>query len=335
MQGPNVTIVVVQRERFSSAPASLNSLYSNTTAPFKLVYVDGGSPPEIRDFLVQQSSLRHFTLLRFEHYLTPNEARNIGLARVQTPFVVFVEDNIQFFPGWLDKLLEAAVARDAWLAGPTYLEEHLGTRLVHMAGGEMRIDEIDGQRRFHQDHRFLRVPLDDVQDQLTTGPTELLEFHCMLARTEIFGRLGKLDEGLMSLLDHDDLCMSVTHAGGLILYVADAMICQLIPPPFEAYDLPYFLLRWSEEWNRASVDRFARKWDLDADDPVLAHTLVWAMYHRQLALSRLSWPLGKVAGFLWYHGAASAGKALARKLETAIPAKYLAQRLQALRQSAD
>jgi GT2 family glycosyltransferase len=335
MQGPSVTVVVVQRERFSCAPESLNSLYANTTAPFQLVYVDGGSPPEIRDFLVSQSSARHFRLLRFEHYLTPNEARNIGLAQVQTPFVVFVDNDLRFFPGWLDKLLETAVAQDAWLAGPTYLEEHFGKTLVHMTGGEARIVEIDGKRRLHEVHRFMKAPLDEVQAQLSTGLTGLLEFHCMLARTEIFSRLGELDEGLMSILEHPDLCMSVSHAGGSIFYVADAVICHLIPPPFEPYDIPYFLLRWSEEWNRASVDRFARKWDLDADDPVLAHSLVWATYHRQLALSRLSWPLGKLAGFLWYHGAVKAGKSLAHKLETAMTGKYLAQRRLALRQSPD
>jgi hypothetical protein len=204
-----------------------------------------------------------------------------------------------------------------------------------MTGGEAQIVEIDGQRRLRLVHRFLKLPLDEVQDQLSTGPTGLIEYHCILARTEIFSRLGKLDEGLMSILDHEDLCMCVTRAGGSIFYVADATICHLIPPPFEQYDIPYFLLRWGDEWNRPSVEHFARKWDLDVEDPALAHSVVWANYHRQLALSHLSWPLGKLAGFLWYHGAAKAGKALAQKLETAMTGKCLAQRRLALGQSRD
>ena len=325
--------MVAQRERFSAAPASLNSLYQNTTVPFRLVYVDAGSPPEVRDFLARQSHARQFTHLRFDYYLTPSESRNLGLAKVQTPFVAFVDNDLDFYPGWLEKLLETAVARDAWLAGPTYLEEHLGKTLVHMTGGEVRIDEADGQRRLHSEHRFMKTPLEEVQDQLRTGPTEMLEYHCILARTEIFDRLGKLDEGIMGVLDHEDLCLSVLKAGGSIYYVADSTIRHLIPPPFKSYDLPYFLLRWSEEWNRASLEHFARKWNLPVNDPTMAHSLVWAAYHRQLALTQVLWPLGRIAGFLRYHGAASAGKVLAQKLETAMTSKCLAQRLIALGQS--
>jgi hypothetical protein len=137
----------------------------------------------------------------------------------------------------------------------------------------------------------------------------------------------------MSVLDHEDLCLSVLKAGGSIYYVAESMIRHLIPPPFKSYDLPFFLLRWSEDWNRASLEHFARKWKLPVNDPTMAHSLVWAAYHRQLALSHVLWPLGKIAGFLWYHGAGSAGRALAQKLEAAVTSKRLAQRLIALGQS--
>lgn len=44
MVEPEVTIVVSPRERFSYTRESLESIYEHTKAPFKLVYVDGGSP---------------------------------------------------------------------------------------------------------------------------------------------------------------------------------------------------------------------------------------------------------------------------------------------------
>ena len=132
------------------------------------------------------------------------------------------------------------------------------------------------------------------------------------------------------LFEHTDLCMSVTQAGGSIYYVADAMIWHLIPPPFEPCDYPYFLLRWSDDRNRASVDHFARKWQLDPDDPVPAQTLIWATHHRERALSGLSWPLGKLAGFLRYHGAPYLGDALASTIETAVVTKPLERRRLAL-----
>lgn len=45
MATPSVTIVVVPREQFSKAEASLESIYATTPPPFDLVYVDGNSPP--------------------------------------------------------------------------------------------------------------------------------------------------------------------------------------------------------------------------------------------------------------------------------------------------
>lgn len=45
---PRVTLVVVPRERFSHARASLQSLLDHTNVPFELVYVDVGSPRPLR-----------------------------------------------------------------------------------------------------------------------------------------------------------------------------------------------------------------------------------------------------------------------------------------------
>ncbi len=45
---PKVTLVVVPRERFSFTMTSLENIYEMTDIPFKLVYVDGGSPAPIR-----------------------------------------------------------------------------------------------------------------------------------------------------------------------------------------------------------------------------------------------------------------------------------------------
>ncbi|HTC24522.1 MAG TPA: glycosyltransferase, partial [Gemmatimonadales bacterium] len=90
MTEPQVTIVVVPREQFSKAEASLASIYAATSLPFALVYVDGNSPPPLRDYLAMEAALRGFTLVRTERYLVANEARNLGLRHVRTPYVAFV-----------------------------------------------------------------------------------------------------------------------------------------------------------------------------------------------------------------------------------------------------
>lgn len=64
---PKVTLVVVPRERFSFTMTSLENIYEMTDIPFKLVYVDGGSPAPIRDYLKKQSQEKGFELIRTEH----------------------------------------------------------------------------------------------------------------------------------------------------------------------------------------------------------------------------------------------------------------------------
>ncbi|MFN9673614.1 MAG: glycosyltransferase family 2 protein, partial [Microcystis sp.] len=91
---PKVTLVVVPRERFSFTMTSLENIYEMTDIPFKLVYVDGGSPAPIRDYLKKQSQEKGFELIRTEHYLIPNVARNMGLQWVTTPYVVFVDNDV-------------------------------------------------------------------------------------------------------------------------------------------------------------------------------------------------------------------------------------------------
>jgi hypothetical protein len=60
--------------------------------PFKLVYVDGNSPPSLRRYLECQASALGFQLIRTDSYLTSNEAHNLGLREVCTEYVAFLDN---------------------------------------------------------------------------------------------------------------------------------------------------------------------------------------------------------------------------------------------------
>ena len=82
MKDPQVTIVVVPRERFSYVKRSLSSIYENTTFPFRLIFVSAGTPSPIRRYLERESQQRGFQLIHTSHYLSPNQARNLALCDV-------------------------------------------------------------------------------------------------------------------------------------------------------------------------------------------------------------------------------------------------------------
>ena len=55
------------------------------------------------------------------------------------------------------------------------------------------------------------------------------------------------------------------------------------PPPFLWSDLPFYLLRWSDAWNRISLRCFRERWDLPADDWWIGDHYRWLTSRRRLA----------------------------------------------------
>ena len=279
---PQVTLIVVPRERFQFAQQSLESLYDNTQCPFHLIYIDNNSPAHIKMYLEQQAEERGFELVRSPHYLSPNQARNAGLRRVKTPYLVFLDNDIVFSPGWLSALLACSQETGASVVGSLVCQYEPYHSIVHCVGGDYM--EPSEYAKFAKGERgpngtltdaekwtieektyFQNQPIADVKEQLQRQPVGFIEFHAMLARTHLFNQLGLLDEGFCCTKEYLDFCMSVTRLGEPIYWEPSSVVTFLTHPPaptMELSDLPYFMLRWSDEWERASLEHFQKKWNL-------------------------------------------------------------------------
>ena len=291
-----VTIVVVPRERFSFTRESLTSVFEHTDVPFRLVYVDAGSPAHIRRYLEKQSREKDFTLLRSDHYLSPNEARNLGFAHVQTKYVVFLDNDVLVAPKWLSPLVQCAEETGAWVVGPLYCIGQPYHQKIHMAAGLAHFEERNGERRYVDKHLMGHSWLRDVRDQLVRQPSERCEFHCALLQTDAFRTIGPLDEGLLGIVEtHADLCLLVRRAGGSVWFEPNSIVTYVPPPPYRWSDLPYFLLRWSNEWTAGGRARFTEKWDLPEDCPDLTRHDWWVLSQR-LRWAYPLWPILRVVG---------------------------------------
>jgi GT2 family glycosyltransferase len=295
---PRVTVVVIPRERFSMAVRALDVLYERTDFPFSLVYVDAGSPRPVRRAIESRQHAKRFRLIRVEDHLAPNESRNLALAHVETPYVVFIDNDVLVQPGWLEALVRCADETAAALVGPLYCIGPPELETVHMAGGIAGPVEENGQRLFRERHFQPGKPFATLRPQLSRAKTELVEFHCLLARRDVFDRLGPLDEGLLTANEHPDLCASVRQAGGTVYLEPAAVVTWMAPPPVAWSDLGFFLLRWSDAWNLSTLCHFREKWQLDAD-PRLPWQLDWLRdyRHRGLGLHRLRAGIRRVLGW--------------------------------------
>ncbi len=267
---PEVTIVVAPRERFSFTRESLESIYEHTEYPFELIYVDGGSPSHVKDYLAAKAAQKQFQIIRTEHYLCPNHARNLGLRQVNTKYVVFIDNDVVVTPGWLKALVDCAEETGATVVSPLicqYLPLHSE---VHCAGGESGVKlETKGdttRRRIIEKIYKQGRKVADVRPQLQRQETGLAEFHCMMVRTEIFEKIGLLDEGLLNTKEHVDLCMLVAEAGGTVYLEPDSLVTYVPGPPLEWTDLHFYMLRWSDAWELASLKRLRDKWNLTEDE---------------------------------------------------------------------
>lgn len=287
LMAPQVTIVIVPRERFSFTRESLESIYEHTESPFKLVYVDNNSPAKVRSYLEAQAQAKDFLLIQSDYYLSPNQARNVGLRQVNSKYVVFIDNDVVVAPGWLKPLVECAEETEATVVGSLVCQHTPLHEIVHCAGGEyMSAEELihflgekssilqstkgkEVKRRILEKIYKQGQRVADLRDQLQRQKTGFVEFHCVLVRTEIFKQIGLLDEELSCTKEYLDLCISVAQAGGTV-YLEPASIVTFLThfpaPPLKWSDIPYFMLRWSDAWELASLHHFRDKWDLAEDE---------------------------------------------------------------------
>ncbi len=267
---PEITIVVVPRERFSYTQQSLESIYEHTEYPFKLIYVDAGSPTHIRDYLATKAVEKQFHLIRTDYYLSPNHARNIGLRQVNSKYVVFIDNDVIVTPNWLQPLVQCAEETKATIVSPLICQGLPLHQEVHCAGGETGVlVETKGEtprRRIIEKIYKQGRQIADVLPQLQRQKTGLAEFHCMLVRTEIFEQIGLLDEALLNTKEHVDLCMLVAQASGTVYLEPESLMTYVAQPPLEWTDIHYYMLRWSDAWELASLKRLRDKWNLTEDE---------------------------------------------------------------------
>lgn len=261
MSSPDVTIVVVPRDHFSDTRESLESIYAHTDTPFELIYVDGKSPSGIARYLREQSTMRGFRLIRTEHYLSPNHARNVGARDVHTRYIVFIDNDVVAAPHWLEPLVACAEATGASITGPLNFEGRPLHTTIHFSGGEAAIVEtrVNGRTERHIVDRIFKTAPTERQ------PTGCAEFHCLMVRTEDFRRIGGLDERMLSTRENLDFCMAIAAAGGTIFIEPRSRITYLPPNRMAFVDVPYFALRWSDDWDLASFEHFRSKWNLEED----------------------------------------------------------------------
>lgn len=339
-----VTLIVTPRERWSLAKRSLEVLLAATVPPFHLVYVDAGMPEPLSRWVAEEAARRGFRHLRIGHFLSPNEARNAGLAQACTPYVVFIDNDVFPSEGWLEPLLACARETGAGVVAPLICQGEPLHAEVHQAGGAFAADVAAffaapaGSRELRDDMFRQGEALETARAALGRSAIQTCEFHCVLVRRDLFDRIGPLDPAMLATKEHLDFSMAVAAAGEAMLLEPASVVTYVFPSrssPLTPEDEPYFRLRWSPEWQRRSLAHLTRKWGLRPDGLVreLAGHATWR-YQEALLKPRLRrvpligrsalwWKLGRrlFKPLLWRWGAAAVAADDRRRAEAPRPGR--------------
>jgi|GEM_PF-511957 len=263
-----ITIVMTIRERYSLTIQALKSILSNTPPIFRLIFVDYQSPIWIREQLETLAHQYGIELVHTEDSLWPNQARIKILNRISSEYTVFIDNDVQVEPGWLERLVACADETGAGIVGPLYLwGDGKSTPKIHMAGGKLNIypDTSHDGLVMEEEHQLFNRRPEDVHEQLFRKPCDYVEYHCMLVRTQLLQEHGLLDDGIISVHEHIDASLAANRLGYSTYMEPASRVNYLAFADFLLGDLPIVRLRWSREAGEQSILNFAKKWGVCND----------------------------------------------------------------------
>lgn len=288
---PKVTVVVIQRERFSYTQHSLESILADQSYPFDLIYVDGGSPDHVYSYLRhKEQQTKGMTLIRVNHFLKTNEARNLALPLIEdSDYVAFIDNDVVVESGWLERLVICAEEEQADLVAPLILEGHPELpdqeKMIHIAGVDISYtSQHVGRSSLTAKYWLHHAKLDAAT--LARRTVDCIETHAGLIRRSVLNEVW-LDPEVDELNNHLDIAIQAKLLNKRVVLEPSAVVTFLSPAlvrGFDPADHSLHVFRWSEENVTASINRFRERWNLDPHCPILWGQHRWAISNRQLPL---------------------------------------------------
>jgi len=112
----DTTVVIPQFGQSQLTIACVDSLLEHHSRDFRILVVDDGSPREHVEALRQQP-WRNVELIRSPQNHGTTHAWNLGLAQVNTPFAVLLNNDVKTTGDWLDRLVQPLRVGTTVIAG--------------------------------------------------------------------------------------------------------------------------------------------------------------------------------------------------------------------------
>ncbi len=116
----DITAIVTAYKDSDGLKYTLEGLVEQSTEDFEVIVVDNGATKEVKDVIKSYcDEYVGFSTFEIEHVLTP-VARNAGVQKATTEFVIFIDENDYISPDTIAEILKTAEETKADIISPRY-----------------------------------------------------------------------------------------------------------------------------------------------------------------------------------------------------------------------
>ncbi len=229
----------------------VESIRRHTPQFHRIIWVDNGSTGDSRKKVLKALEGSRYLSIWLPRNLGFVKAVNIGLREVTGEFVVLQNNDTEATEYWMERLLEPHNDPSVGATGPITDTEH------SWQGWRNIKDRLYNQ--LPELHAIPKAELSKTAWEVLKGvtrPVQMIAFFSTLFKTEVFNRVGLLDEQFgTGLGDDDDYSRRMIQAGYKILFVPGAFVHHHHRTTFKSlYDSNEI-----SEMQRVNMDKFKMK----------------------------------------------------------------------------
>jgi GT2 family glycosyltransferase len=258
--GPNdsaapiqVSVVIPVFNQLSYTRACLEALLRNTpeaAVSYEIVVVDDASSDETPAYLKEAlREVPNLVALRNEVNQGFSRTCNRGAAAARGEFVLFLNNDTEVQPGWLQPLYD--LMRGDPRIGAT------GSRTTTLDGVVNGCDGYFVQSANPRPYPVLMFA--GGERRLWPTICSVLLGACLMVRTRVFREMGGFDEGFRNGGEDIDLCMRLMATGRLVVYQPDSLVIHHMyksgPERFRYGDrnTQQMVLKWSGQFPLSAI----------------------------------------------------------------------------------
>jgi len=233
-----ISVVVPTRDHGDDVDRCLRSIFEKTTYPdFEVLVVDNGTTDAhakrvLEDWRQREARVR---VLRYDVPFNYSRINNWAARQATGSLLMLLNNDTEVLtPDWLEAMAEQASRPSIAAVGAMLLYDD---DTVQHAGVVVGINGVAG----HSHKHFLRDASGYFQMLKAINNYSAVTAACLMIRTELFERLGGLDEELAVAFNDVDLCLKAARAG------------------FHNVWLPHVVLRHAESKSRGHDTTAARR----------------------------------------------------------------------------